>query len=149
MPAPDPTSVSDARSAATAVPDELRARARALEASWHDLAGRLGLPEIIESAAAVLPGSTTSHVVYDLGVAVSLALGDLAEALGSYAVPGALAADLPEPGHLDDARCRMPVGDPPPDRDATQAQTPAPEAPEAPEGPDLSDAGRPGRGEGP
>lgn len=32
----------------------------------------------------MLPGSTTSHVVFDLGVAVSLALGDLAEAVDSY-----------------------------------------------------------------
>lgn len=55
-----------------------------LARAWRDLAGRLGLPEIIESAAGVLPGATTSHVVYDLGVAVSLALGDVAEAVDSY-----------------------------------------------------------------
>lgn len=48
---------------------------------WRDLAGRRGFPEIIESAAAVLPESTTANVVYDLGVAVSLALGDLADAV--------------------------------------------------------------------
>lgn len=55
-----------------------------LARSWRDLAGRLGIPEIIESGAGVLPGATTSHAVYDLGVAVSLALGDLAEAVDSY-----------------------------------------------------------------
>ncbi|MDO5710443.1 MAG: hypothetical protein Q4P32_01705 [Micrococcales bacterium] len=48
---------------------------------WRDLAGRRGFPEIIEGAAAVLPESTTANVVYDLGVALSLALGDLADAV--------------------------------------------------------------------
>lgn len=51
----------------------------------------MGFAEIIESGAGVLPGSTTANVVYDLGVAVSLALGDLAEAVDSYAEPDDLA----------------------------------------------------------
>ncbi len=59
---------------------------------WRDLAGRRGFPEIIESAAAVLPESTTANVVYDLGVAVSLALGDLAEAIEAA---GMLEAERP------------------------------------------------------
>lgn len=67
------------------------ARAAQLALRWRDLAGRMGFAEIIESGAGVLPGSTTANVVYDLGVAVSLALGDLAEAVDSYAEPDDLA----------------------------------------------------------
>lgn len=50
-------------------------------ARFRDLAGRRGIPEIVETAGDSLPGATTGHVVYDLGVALTLALGDLAEAL--------------------------------------------------------------------
>lgn len=60
----------------------------ALGGTWRDLAGRMGIPEIIETGAAVLPGSTSANVVYDLGVAVSLALGDLAEAIDSLGTDG-------------------------------------------------------------
>lgn len=67
------------------------AQAAQLALRWRDLAGRMGFAEIIESGAGVLPGSTTANVVYDLGVAVSLALGDLAEAVDSYAEPDDLA----------------------------------------------------------
>ncbi len=81
--------------AAAARPDP--AAVADLAAAWRDLAGRLGFPEIIESTAGVLPGSTTSHVVYDLGVAVSLALGDLAEAIESYADPRAALAPVVSP----------------------------------------------------
>ncbi|GAB95712.1 hypothetical protein BJY21_000716 [Kineosphaera limosa] len=66
----------------------------ALGAAWRDLAGRMGFPEIIETGAAVLPGSTTANVVYDLGVAVSLALGDLAEALDSLGTDVSLGPDV-------------------------------------------------------
>lgn len=85
--------------AAAARPDP--AAVADLAAAWRDLAGRLGFPEIIESVAGVLPGSTTSHVVYDLGVAVSLALGDLAEAIESYADPHVALGPVVSP--VDDA----------------------------------------------
>lgn len=84
-----PASQPASSPASQPAPDPAPAAELALR--WRDLAGRMGFAEIIESGAGVLPGSTTANVVYDLGVAVSLALGDLAEAVDSYAEPDDLA----------------------------------------------------------
>lgn len=65
----------------SAAPESRGAELRDVASRFRDLAGRRGIPEIVETAGDSLPGATTGHVVYDLGVALALALGDLAEAL--------------------------------------------------------------------
>lgn len=57
------------------------AELRILATAFRDLAGRQGVPEIVQTPGDGLPGATSGHVVYDLGVTLSLAFGDLGEAL--------------------------------------------------------------------
>lgn len=52
---------------------------RHLAVALSDLAGPRGLPEAVQTPADAYPGSTTGNVLYDLGVALSLAVGDFAE----------------------------------------------------------------------
>ncbi len=65
--------------------EDARHRCRAAAEELRELASRAGLPEVLHTTAATLPGASAGHVVYDLGVAVCLALGDLAEAVEDLA----------------------------------------------------------------
>lgn len=68
--------------------------------SLSDLAGPRGLPEAVQTPADSYPGSTTGNVLYDLGVALSLAVGDFA------AETSATAALLEEPATSPGSRVR-------------------------------------------
>lgn len=67
-----------------------------------ELGGRRGPPEAVQTLADAYPGATISHVVYDLGVALSLALLDLAEDVAATAEVVA--------GHMPPPECDSPGG---------------------------------------
>lgn len=58
---------------------------REVAAALLDLAGPRGLPEAVQTPADAYPGSTTGNVVYDLGVALSLAVADFATEVAAVA----------------------------------------------------------------
>ncbi len=71
-------------------PNQIERELRHAAAVIGNLAGASGPPEAVQTIADAYPGSTSSHVVYDLGIGLSLAIGDLADQIDAAAV--ALAA---------------------------------------------------------
>ncbi|MDO5629273.1 MAG: hypothetical protein Q4G43_13225, partial [Mobilicoccus sp.] len=49
-----------------------------LAGELHDLSGGWGIPAAIQYSVDHLPGSITSHVGYDVAIAIGLLIGDLA-----------------------------------------------------------------------
>lgn len=68
-----------------------------LAAELDALAGGWGIPAALQYTADHLPGSATTHVVYDVSVGLGLLLGDLAQLV--EAVEGAEAGTCDAQGH--------------------------------------------------